>query len=562
MTNRYITTNQSGLSTANGDNTFVAQGATIGGGINMAQGNGGNQTVTLYGTVFGSISDYFGSSSGNDQIFIGPTGSVNNYWFGAVKLGGGGHIIANAGTISSMNYGNAIVIDAKVAAAHQTDRNYITNTGTISAMSLHPEHTWDDATIYVTAPDAAAGTTVTNTGSILSSTGYALNLGAGGDSVLNSGFIQGGVKLNGGNDSFDGRLGTITGGVFGEGGNDTLYGGRGDDTLAGGEGSDRLDGYVGADTLYGGNGDDTYVVDNADDVVNENNASYGGNGSDTVRSSVNFDLSDSAQAIGAIEKLVLTGTGSIRGTGSDNAETLTGNSGNNTLAGGGGNDALYGGGGADALEGGEGADTLNGGTGNDVMRGGAGNDTYAFNLGDTIDESAAGSNGTDRVLSSASVNLANTAYVKGSVENLTLQGSGNLSGVGNSLGNAITGNAGANALDGRLGNDTLTGGGGADRFTFTTAPNASANLDKIADFVHGTDKIVLENAVFTKLVPGALPATGLALNAPADGNDYIVYNTTTGAVSYDADGNGAGAAVPFVTLTGVPGLTQADFLVI
>ncbi len=41
----------------------------------------------------------------------------------------------------------------------------------------------------------------------------------------------------------------------------------------------------------------------------------------------------------------------------------------------------------------------------------------------------------------------------------------------------------------------------------------------------------------------------------------IIYNTETGALSYDADGNKAGgiAAVHFATLTGAPNLSAADF---
>ena len=50
--------------------------------------------------------------------------------------------------------------------------------------------------------------------------------------------------------------------------------------------------------------------------------------------------------------------------------------------------------------------------------------------------------------------------------------------------------------------------------------------------------------------------------AAADGNDRIVYNAATGQLFYDADGNGAGAALLFATLQGAPALTAADFLVI
>jgi serralysin len=578
MTSRYITTDQSSLSTANGDDTFVAQGVTINFGIDMRGSNGGDQTVTIYGTLFDSLDDYFGSSSGEDQIFIGNTGSVNTYWFGAIILGGGGHVVVNDGTISSMSYGNAIEFVGSVGA-HQDEADVITNTGTISAISLHPERTWTDATIYA---QNAASITITNSGSILSSTGYAMTLTAGDDVVINSGFIQGGASLGSGNDLFDSRQGTITGPIQAGEGNNTIYGSKGDDTIAGGSGNDRIDGFTGADDMVGGAGDDTYVVDNTGDVVDENNAVWGGGGNDTVRSLISFDLSDAAQAIGAIETLVLTGSADIDGTGTGGAETITGNIGNNIIIGGGGNDVLKGGGGADRLSGdngkdllqggggtdtlygGSGNDTLDGGAGADAMYGGGGNDTYALdNIGDVANEAVTGSGGTDLILSSVGVSLADIVHVKGSIENLTLLGSGGISGIGNSLANLVVGNSGANALDGRLGNDTLTGGGGADRFTFSTAPNAKTNRDTITDFKHGTDKIVLDNAVFTALTKtGALSAGNFAINASRDANDYIVYNTSSGALSYDADGNRAGASVQFASLKGVPGLTQTDFLVI
>lgn len=77
--------------------------------------------------------------------------------------------------------------------------------------------------------------------------------------------------------------------------------------------------------------------------------------------------------------------------------------------------------------------------------------------------------------------------------------------------------------------------------------------------------LVLENAILTKLTAtGALPAGTFVSGAGAvasDANDYLIYNTTTGTLSYDADENGAGAAVAFVTLLGSPALTAADFTI-
>ena len=127
----------------------------------------------------------------------------------------------------------------------------------------------------------------------------------------------------------------------------------------------------------------------------------------------------------------------------------------------------------------------------------------------------------------------------------------------------ITGNNAANDIDGGRGNDRLTGKGGADHFTFSTVLNSATNMDVITDFTHNVDVIVLDRSIFAAAGQvGDLSAGRFVLNAPSDVNDVIIYNTTTGALFYDADGNGAGAAIQFAKLTGVPGVTSSDFLVI
>src|SRR5205814_1381087 len=152
------------------------------------------------------------------------------------------------------------------------------------------------------------------------------------------------------------------------------------------------------------------------------------------------------------------GTSAINGTGNGLANILTGNSGANTL------------------NGGAGDDTLDGGGGSDHLNGSTGNDTYAVDLStDVITENSG--EGTDTVLSSAT-----TYTLSANVENLTLTGSGNLAGIGNTLANVITGNSGNNALDdgGTVvsGTDTLIGGLGDDTFT-----------------VHNTTDVIIENSL-------------------------------------------------------------------
>ena len=48
----------------------------------------------------------------------------------------------------------------------------------------------------------------------------------------------------------------------------------------------------------------------------------------------------------------------------------------------------------------------------------------------------------------------------------------------------------------------------------------------------------------------------------ADANDFVIYNKATGALLYDADGNGANAAVQITTVGTGLNMTNADIVVI
>jgi Ca2+-binding RTX toxin-like protein len=158
-----------------------------------------------------------------------------------------------------------------------------------------------------------------------------------------------------------------------------------------------------------------------------------GQGIDTVQSAVAYVL------YGNFENLTLTGSAAINGTGDGNGNAISGNLGVNHLDGGDGNDTLNGGGGAD---------TLTGGLDDDVF--------ILDNIGDLAVELPGG--GDDRVQSSVNMILA------AEIEDLTLTGTGAISGTGNELDNHILGNAGANKLTGGLGTDTLAGGAGNDTY--------------------------------------------------------------------------------------------------
>jgi Ca2+-binding RTX toxin-like protein len=128
----------------------------------------------------------------------------------------------------------------------------------------------------------------------------------------------------------------------------------------------------------------------------------------------------------------------------------------------------------------------------------------------------------------------------------------------------LVGSVGRDTLNGRGGNDTLTGGAGGDRFAMTSAPNTVGNNDTITDFEPGSDKLTLSDVIFTSLPGGALAAGSFVSGASpvaADANDYILYNSVTGAVSYDADGSGSASAVVFATLANHAALTAHDVYV-
>ena len=297
--------------------------------------------------------------------------------------------------------------------------------------------------------------------------------------------------------------------------------------------------------------------------------------------------------IGGNKADVLVGmSGDDRLYGLNMGDNLSGNAGNDTLYGGYGNDSLYGGDGndklngeqeSDLLNGGKGNDTLDGGDGVDTLIGGAGNDTYylGYDAADVIDDQGLATD-VDTVI--MPYQLTKYTLAKG-IENATITEGTKGSLIGNTGSNTLTGNSGTNTLTGMVGrdslfggkgndvlnggtqNDTLTGGTGNDAFIFNVA--LTANIDLITDFAPVNDTIKLENSIFKSLsTVGTLAAdqfiSGANVLAAVDSNDHLIYDTTSGKLFYDADGNGAGAAVQ-IALLGLsthPALTAADFVVV
>jgi serralysin len=141
-----------------------------------------------------------------------------------------------------------------------------------------------------------------------------------------------------------------------------------------------------------------------------------------------------------------------------------------------------------------------------------------------------------------------------------------------SAGNTITtggrndglyGNAGNDALNGGLGIDVLLGGQGVDSFVFNTALNAATNVDRISDFSVVDYTIWLDDAVFSSLSASSWSSADFVTGrAAVNSSQNIIYNSTSGGLFYDADGEGGAAAVQFATLTANLALTHNDFLII
>jgi Ca2+-binding RTX toxin-like protein len=269
-------------------------------------------------------------------------------------------------------------------------------------------------------------------------------------------------------------------------------------------------------------------------------------GYDRVISSTSYILGDH------VERLSLSGTADLNGTGNALDNRLDGTAGANILAGGQGNDTLY------------------GGAGNDTLLGGEGNDIYFVgDAGDVVVELA--DEGYDRV-------TASTSYTLGDhVERLSLSGTADLNGTGNALNNRLDGTAGVNILTGGQGNDTLyggagndtllggegkdlldggfgaeilTGGGGADIFLFRSAVDASG--DEITDFSMAKgDRIDLRPIDADLLMPGNQAVTWIG------GNSFggVAGQLRFASEVLEGDLDGDGAADFQIALTGVDSLT-------
>lgn len=235
---------------------------------------------------------------------------------------------------------------------------------------------------------------------------------------------------------------------------------------------------------------------------------------------------------------------------------------------GGGNDRYDGRGGEvlGTVFGGVGNDTFTPGTEIDNFNGGVGTNWLDLSAGPAVamalDGAFQNNGATAGDLYSGIENIIGSHtgadFLRGDAANNVLIGLG-----GNDV---VFGMAGSDNLEGRLGVDTLNGGLGNDRFVFRAALEGG---DIITDFasaaVGNNDSILISAAGFgAELVAGVLAASQFQIridNHAQDSTDRFIFRTTDKTLWFDADGNGAGAAVMLADMQASATMTATDILI-
>lgn len=257
--------------------------------------------------------------------------------------------------------------------------------------------------------------------------------------------------------------------MYGDGGNDTFYGGNGPNYMYGGSGDDNFTGGEGYDYIEGGTGHD---VMNGGNGYNE---MYGQEGDDWIYGGEDKDYIDG-------------GTGDDHLYGGNGENEIYGGEGNDVIYDGNDGSKIYGGTGNDIIYAGGGNDYIDPGEGDDYIQDDHGDDTIIFKAGygtDTISD-AAGHNTI--LLSGLSIESAVMSRINGSdlqisfgADNIIIKqyfdGAGfqNFNINGTMINDLITDLHGSDSNDwmsawsdsgvtihGEGGNDTLYGGNGDD----------------------------------------------------------------------------------------------------
>lgn len=223
-----------------GDNIFVAAGVTRGSTTTYGfDAIGGSHDVLIRGSV---VTQNYGMKIGDDatdpgqRVTIASGGEVMSFESAGVRVLGSGSLVNNAGHISGHSYG------LEMYGISNSTTSTVNNSGVIESDGMALSHYLSSATEKLV---------VNNSGTIKGGT-YSFN-GFGSDAVEvfnNTGKMIGAIRLDGGNDVYDGHAGHHTSGV--------IDGGAGNDTIKGGAEADNIVGGAGIDLLSGGGAKDVF----------------------------------------------------------------------------------------------------------------------------------------------------------------------------------------------------------------------------------------------------------------------------------------------------------------
>jgi Ca2+-binding RTX toxin-like protein len=502
----FINSEQFNVTGTDYDDTLIggALGDTLSGGLGNDSINGGNGDNILNG---GGGNDTVLGGTGNDTIDVG---------LGSDSVDGGAGddvLVVNYASTGRAGYGLSSYV--------YPNANGSLN-GTFSAFN---GSRYDQVTFNNIEHFDVTGTGYADIlyGGVFSDT---LRGGGGND------YIHGGNSLTGSNDN------VLDGGE----GNDTLISGTGNDSINGGAGNDTITAGGGIDTIDGGTGVDVLTA-----------ADFS-----TATANLVFDDTGSTH-----EPIILANGSSVYGielfgnlnTGSGNDQIIFTQRGDNIL-----NTGL-------------GDDIINAGLGNDSVDGGAGDDVLVVNYAST-GRAGYGLSSSVYLNANGSLNGTFSAFNGSRYDQVTFNNIEHLNLTGTSFNDTLRGGTGSDTLAGgdgndvfvgALGNDVLTGGTGQDRFTFNVA---NEGIDTISDFQTNVDDIYISPAGFGGglVASGAIATSqflsGSGFTAATDSNQRFIYNTSTGALFFDADGNGtSSAAIQFATLTNAPTLAHTDIFV-
>lgn len=312
-----------------------------------------NNHIGVAGTLFAGGSDVIYSLYANNSVTVTSTGSIltlATLW-NAVDFRASGAQVFNSGEITGMAGAISSTIGDLV----------VYNTGLISGVTY----------------GVSGATRVENLGTIRGTD--AVIMGAGDDTLINTGSLIGNVVLGNGSDQFNGSGGFVSGTVFGGIGND-IY--RISDPLTRifetvGEGTaDRVESTTSISLAAMGEVENLTLLDPATNGYGNALANVIiGNGQDNLLAGL---AGDDTLRGGDGNDILRGDAGNDRLSGEEADDNLRGGLGNDTLYGGDGDDRLVGDAGNDVLFGGAGDDLINGAAGRDVIFGGADADIFLF----------------------------------------------------------------------------------------------------------------------------------------------------------------------------------------